>query len=417
MGFVVLGFVTLRHKSRLKNALSSAFFNHPSILRSLNWNDNPEKPCYNRASLFDFNRHQPLKGGLLTNIYDISKLAGVSIATVSRVLNGSDKVSETTRQKVLDVMEQNGYTPNAFARGLGLNTMRTVGILCADSSDIYLARVIYWLERELWKNSYASMLCCTGYKLEEKEKYLQLLLSRNVDALILAGSQFIEEKDEDNAYLYDAAKKVPVFLLNGVLAGSGAYSVVCDDALAVKEMTDELLELGCKRPIFLYRSLSYSGKQKLSGFCRALSEHALKEHASQEYALADIPSGHETPEERSFLCPAGIPETAQFLRDLEARGVSFDACLSTDDELAAGAVKYALNAGKRIPEDIQITGYNNSLLSICSTPEITTADNRVESLCTTAVSLLMQVLEGKDVPERTMYSANLIRRATTKSRK
>ena len=199
------------------------------------------------------------------NIYDISRLAGVSIATVSRVLNGSEKVSEATRRKVLAVMDQNGYTPNAFARGLGLNTMRTVGILCADSSDIYLARVIYLLERELWKNSYASMLCCTGYKLEEKEKYLQLLLSRNVDALILAGSQFIEEKDEDNAYLYDAAKKVPVFLLNGVLAGSGAYSVVCDDALAVKEMTDELLELGCKRPIFLYRSLSYSGKQKLSG--------------------------------------------------------------------------------------------------------------------------------------------------------
>ena len=107
----------------------------------------------------------------------------MSIATVSRVLNGSDKVSETTRQKVLEVMEQNGYTPNAFARGLGLNTMRTVGILCADSSDIYLARVIYLLERELWKNSYASMLCCTGYNQEEKEKYLQLLMSRNVDAL------------------------------------------------------------------------------------------------------------------------------------------------------------------------------------------------------------------------------------------
>ncbi len=295
-------------------------------------------------------------------------------------------------------MEKSGYTPNAFARGLGLNTMRTIGILCADSSDIYLARVIYWLERELWKNSYASMLCCTGYDLEEKEKYLHLLLSRSVDALILAGSQFIEEKEEDNAYLYEAVKKVPVFLLNGVLPGSGAYSVVCDDELAVKEMTDELIGLGAQHPVFLYRSLSYSGKRKLAGFCRSLAEHSIPE------------------EGRFFLSPAGIPETAQFLRDLEARGVSFDACLASDDELAAGAVKYALGAGKRIPEDFQISGYNNSLLSICSTPEITTADNRVEFLCTTAVSLLMQVLDGKDVPERTMYSANLIRRATTKSR-
>ncbi|HJC57123.1 MAG TPA: LacI family transcriptional regulator [Candidatus Eisenbergiella intestinipullorum] len=332
-------------------------------------------------------------------MYDISRLAGVSIATVSRVLNGSDKVSESTRKKVLDVMERSGYTPNAFARGLGLNTMRTVGILCADSSDIYLARVIYWLERELRKNSYASMLCCTGYHLPEKEKYLQLLLSRSVDALILAGSQFIEENAQDNAYLYEAAKKVPVFLLNGVLPGSGAYSIVCDDALAVKEMTDELIALGCRSPIFLYRSLSYSGKRKLSGFCRSLTEHGMNG------------------QERSFLCPAGIPETVRFLQELEAQGIFFDGCLASDDELAVGAVKYALEAGRQIPADLQITGYNNSLLSLCSTPEITTADNRSEFLCTTAVSLLMQVLEGKDVPERTMYSANLIRRATTRSPK
>ena len=96
------------------------------------------------------------------NIYDISKQAGVSIATVSRVLNGSDKVSPATREKVLQVIDQNSYTPNAFARSLGLNSMHTVGILCADSSDVYLASAIYYLERELRQNSYASMLCCTA---------------------------------------------------------------------------------------------------------------------------------------------------------------------------------------------------------------------------------------------------------------
>ena len=74
-------------------------------------------------------------------IYDISEKAGVSIATVSRVLNGSS-VSERTRQKVLDTIEQYGYTPNAFARGLGLNTMKTIGIMCADSSDLYLAKAV-----------------------------------------------------------------------------------------------------------------------------------------------------------------------------------------------------------------------------------------------------------------------------------
>ena len=76
------------------------------------------------------------------NIYDVSKKAGVSIATVSRVLNGNDKVSEKTRQKVLEVMEECSYTPNAFARGLGLNSMKTIGVMCADSSYPYQAKAI-----------------------------------------------------------------------------------------------------------------------------------------------------------------------------------------------------------------------------------------------------------------------------------
>ena len=76
------------------------------------------------------------------NIYDVSRQAGVSIATVSRVINNNTNVSEKTRAKVLSVIEENGYTPNAFARGLGLNTMKTIGILCPDCSDAYIAQAV-----------------------------------------------------------------------------------------------------------------------------------------------------------------------------------------------------------------------------------------------------------------------------------
>ena len=85
------------------------------------------------------------------NIYDVSKKAGVSIATVSRVLNGNARVSEKTRDKVINAMKELDYTPNVFARGLGLNTMKTIGIMCIDSSDIYLANAVYYLEQELRK--------------------------------------------------------------------------------------------------------------------------------------------------------------------------------------------------------------------------------------------------------------------------
>ena len=104
------------------------------------------------------------------NIYDVSRKAEVSIATVSRVLNGNPNVSEKTRNRVLEVMNELGYTPNIFARGLGLNTMKTIGIMCSDSSDLYLANAIYFLERELRNNGYDSILCCTGVALETKQK-------------------------------------------------------------------------------------------------------------------------------------------------------------------------------------------------------------------------------------------------------
>ena len=109
-------------------------------------------------------------------IYDISKKAGVSIATVSRVLNGSDKVRPSTKKKVMDIIEKYDYTPNAFARGMGLHSLQTIGILCADSSDLFLAKAVYYLEQELQANGYESLLCCTGYNLELKQNYLNLIL-------------------------------------------------------------------------------------------------------------------------------------------------------------------------------------------------------------------------------------------------
>ena len=80
-------------------------------------------------------------------IYDISQKAGVSIATVSRVINGSGNVRPSTKKKVLDIIRQYDYTPNAFARGMGLNSIKTVGILCTDSSDLYQAKAVYLLEQ------------------------------------------------------------------------------------------------------------------------------------------------------------------------------------------------------------------------------------------------------------------------------
>ena len=139
------------------------------------------------------------------NIYDISQRAGVSTATVSRVLNHSPRVSEATRARVLAVMEESGYVPNAFARSLGLNSMKTIGLLCPNAADPYLSHALSYLERELRRRQYSCLLSCCERDLPSRKQGIELLTAQHVDGVILMGSTFVEEKAKDNESIRKAA--------------------------------------------------------------------------------------------------------------------------------------------------------------------------------------------------------------------
>ena len=331
------------------------------------------------------------------NIYDVSKKAGVSIATVSRVLNGNTNVSEKTRNKVLNAINELDYTPNIFARGLGLNTMNTIGIMCTDSSDTYLANAVYYLEQELRRFGYDSILCCTGNDFDTKRKYLSLLMSKRVDGIILVGSQFVlNQPGSDNSYIIDAAKELPIMLVNGHLTGSNIYSVMCNDTQAVYNATTSLIKNGHRDIVYLYTSTSYSGMNKLNGYLTALSDAGIPPR--QEYY---------------HLCTKNIFRAKEYLTYLYNNQTHFDAVVTSDDSLAVGAIKFATAHGITIPDDLEIIGYNNSVLANCTEPELTSIDSKVEQLSVTAVSLLMQVLSGDSIPAETTVTADLIKRNTT----
>lgn len=329
------------------------------------------------------------------NIYDVSKKAGVSIATVSRVLNGNQNVSDKTKERVLTVMEELGYTPNVFARGLGLNTMHTIGILCSDSSDAFLANAVYYLEQALRKNGYESFLCCTGYELENKKNYLRLLLSKRVDAVILVGSHYQEANKSDNDYILSAAEEVPVMMINGYLNHPNIYCTLCDDYQAVYDTVARLAAHGRKKFAFLYRSDSNSSRTKIKGFRDSVAA-----------------AGLTVSEDAVKLCPNDISLTKEILTELYDNDASYDAILTSEDSLAVAAVKFAASTGIQVPNDLEIVGYNNSLLGICTEPELSTLDNHVETLSISTVNTLMRVLQGADVPNKTMISNDFIVRGT-----
>lgn len=332
-------------------------------------------------------------------IYDISEKAGVSIATVSRVLNGSTNVSEKTKKKVLDVIQEYDYTPNAFARGLGLNSMNLIGLLCADSSDIYLAKAVYFIEQLLRQNGYDSILCCSGYELESKKKAMNLLISKKVDSIICIGSNYVYETEEDNRYIADAATQVPVMLLNAALEVPNVYSIVSDDYTSMYEATTQLIESGVKDVLYFYNSTSYSGKRKLSGYRAAMEEHNLLKSGN----LMQFYSGsHED-----------VHAMADQLLKAHQKGLKFNAVIAADDNLATAALKYAQLANLQVPEQLSVIGYNNSLLATCCSPELTSIDNKLETLCQHLITTLMGVLGGNEMPKKTVFSGELITRETT----
>ena len=332
-------------------------------------------------------------------IYDISEKAGVSIATVSRVLNGSNNVSEKTKKKVLDVINQYEYTPNAFARGLGLNTMKTIGILCADSSDLYMAKAIYFVEQLLRSNGYDSILCCSGYDLENMKKSMNLLITKKVDGIILVGSTYICEKEEDNKYILDAASQVPVMLLNGALDAPNVYSILSDDFSSMYDATTHMINSGVKDILYFYNSTSYSGKKKLAGYRTAMENAGLLKSGN---LMQFYQGSHED-----------IPAMAEHLSKLAQKGITFHGVVAANDTLALGAVKYAREAGLKMPNDLSIIGYNNSMLTNTCEPELTSIDNKLETLCQHLITTLMGVLNGNEMPKKTVFSGELVKRGTT----
>ena len=333
------------------------------------------------------------------NIYDISEKAGVSIATVSRVLNNSDRVSQKTKEKVLAVMAEYDYVPNPFARGLGLKTMRTIGLLCPNAADYYLSNALSYLERMLRKQGYDSMLLCTGKDLGDREKGVEWLISKHVDGIILLGSTFVEDNEDGNRYLRNASKHLPLVLLNASYAYENIYSVLCDDYHATLQATQYLLDKGRKNILYLYHNRNYSGLKKLSGYKDAFKNMGLPiQDQLIQYYKEDKMS---------------IPDIRDYILELDKKGIKFDAVITSEDVLSVGAFKYANIIGRSVPGDLQIIGYNNSTFCLCCEPELTSVDNKLEMLCEQSVSTLLKVLSGESVPQKTVFMGELVLRGST----
>ncbi len=318
---------------------------------------------------------------------DIADLAGVSIATVSRVLNQPEKVKPETRRKVQRILEQTNFVANAVARGLVVNSMKTIGILTVDVRDLYFSKVIYTLERQFTEYGYNVLLSNTGGEVGEKKKYLRVMLEKQVDGLILVGSVFKEPTG--NKHILEAGQSIPVVLINSYLEGENIYSVVCDDAHGVKQAVNYLVAQGRKDIYYFTDTKSASGLAKVDGFVAAMREHGLNERNIIEV---------------SRNLDGGVKGVQQLLA--EKRKVS--AVICGEDITAIGAMKALTASGLKIPGDVGVIGYNNSILAETASPALTSVDNLAAAMARQAVEMLVNRLQGKEVSRKIVLTPTLV---------
>lgn len=311
------------------------------------------------------------------NIYDIAKEAGVSISTVSRVLNHKDRVNPETKRRVEEILEKYDYKPSAIARGMVSKSMKTVSILTVDIRVPHYSRTAYTIEREFSRRGYEVTLCNTGGEVEETEKYLRTVLEKKVDGIVLVGSVFntICKKPEISSLL----KKVPVVLANGKLELPNSYSVLVDDRYGVALAVEHLIQKGHQELYYLKDMNTVSAQLKCEGFLSEMEKHGIQD--AEKRVL-----------ETELSIEGGMRAVEKLLA--EKREVTGIVC--GEDMTAAGAVKALLRHGFRVPEDVAVTGYNNSEYARICEPQLTTVDNKPELVAMMSVQLLTSLIEKVD---------------------
>lgn len=332
------------------------------------------------------------------NIYDIAEKCGVSIATVSRVLNNNPNVSAATRAKIQAVIDEANYTPSALARSLGTGAeapadrtgnIRAVGVLCSRLQDPYYGPVLTALESALAQRGLALIVADSGKTPDEEQAAIEKMLSIRVTALIDINPHHYEQMDRSP--IAAAAETVPVILLDGAIDAPGVYSISSDQKKAVTELVEALMRRQRRRILFLYDQNTHNCRQQLEGYRDA-------------FAAAGL-----TPDPELLVQVEGdLDEVNRCIKRLLVNRVTFDAVIGAEDVLALGTQKALLRTGLSMP----IIGIGNSLIARCANPELSSVDCGAEGLCAAAIGVFDALSEGKRPDSSILLPTALVERDT-----
>ncbi|CAI6086525.1 HTH-type transcriptional regulator DegA [Paenibacillus sp. JJ-100] len=326
-------------------------------------------------------------------IYDIAREAGVSIATVSQVINGKGKISEKRRAEIMEIMERLHYQPSAIAAALTGKQTYTLGLLVPDISNPYFAELARAVEDRSRQLGYSVVICSTDNKDERVERYLNLLQQKRVDGMMIGTG--IENAEILSPLLQQS---IPVALIARHMPALSVHTVTIDDKLGGSLAAQHLLELGHTHVAVLSEPFKVSSSQeRVRGFRETLTKagYVLGPDQIRESA-ADLNSAKQ--------------EALRLLSG-QNRPTGLFCC---NDMQAIGAIQAAKERGLRVPEDVSIIGFDNTILASVTSPPLTTIAQPIEELGRYAVDILIEELkDNNNEPKQRILKPELVVRAST----
>ncbi len=328
----------------------------------------------------------------MATLKDVAREAGLSVGTVSRVLNNRGYISDETRQSVNRAMKKLNYQPNEMARSLSKQRSSMIGVIVPSISHPYFSKLVESLESAAHHEEYEILLFVSQGRPDREEEYVRACISNRVAGLILCTGSVRTARLKNLGF--------PVVVYERLLNDADA-AVECDNYEGGRLAAEELIRCGCRNLLCIsgIGEVSMPADERWDGFLETCARH-------------------EGISVRSFACSEESISDLRYKTQLQTcmdQNPGVDGVFASSDVIAAELLEVLRTRGQRIPEDVKVIGYDDVFLSELTTPELTTIHQPVEEMAQTCIDIIRRAAAGEAYPARTVLRVNLVRRGSTQT--
>ena len=324
----------------------------------------------------------------MATIREVAQLAGVSPATVSRVMNGTAKVDEEKRKRVEDAIRETGFKPNKLARALFKNSSGLIGLIVPNIDNPFFNEIAKAIEEEAYNKGLHIVLCSSGNNTQKEADNIQMLEQMKADGIIL-----ITNGNHTGRMIEKCS--LPVIVVDRHITDCGEIAhIEADHYQGGKLAVEFLVKCGCRSIVCLRGPQEFtSGRLRYQGYCDVCRENGIPER------YVDTKYSFESGIKAAYEMLERFPET--------------DGIVAANDMVAISSYKVLRSKGIRVPEDIQIVGFDDIRFSSLVSPAVTTIHQPITEMGKRAVEIIFRYAEGSEYSEKNVFDVYLVERETT----